>query len=132
MNAHSPYALVAPEFRFRALATLAGRAALGGSRELLLGTLLIARLVDGVTGTQALPAALRRARSSGAKSWLAALALPASSRAALARLIESTAGDDRRALSDAWDALLQLVTPALDMPSRVELRRVGVAVHALS
>src|SRR5690349_12491010 len=41
-----PYALSSPAFRFRALAVLAGRAPLGGQREVALATYLAARLAD--------------------------------------------------------------------------------------
>jgi hypothetical protein len=123
-----PYALATPEFRFRALAALAGRAALGGARELILGTLLGARLVDGVVGEHPLSATLRRARATAAKTWLSALALPASSRTTLARLAEATAADDLPALRDAWESAAALVVPTLDASARAELRRLSGAL----
>jgi hypothetical protein len=129
VDTHPPYALVAPEFRFRALAALAGRAALGGSRELLLATLLGGRLADGVVGPHPLPAAQRRTRAAAARSWLAAVAMTATARNAVGRVIESTATDDRRALGDAWDGLLALVTPYLDVAARSEVRRIALAAH---
>ena len=84
MLTHPPYALAPTEFRFRALASLAGHATLGGARELLLATLLVARLVDGVAGLYPLSPPLRRARATAAKTWLSALALPAQTRASKA------------------------------------------------
>jgi hypothetical protein len=125
-----PYALAAPEFRFRALAALAGRAPLGGARELMLGTLLGARLAEGVVGDHPLPAPLRRARATAAKTWLSALALPASTRSTLARLAEATGGDDLTALKDAWEGAAALVVATLDASSRAELRRVSNALVA--
>ena len=41
-----PYALPAPVFRFRNLATLAGRAPIGGAREVALACFVAARLVN--------------------------------------------------------------------------------------
>ena len=130
VRALPPYALDAPEFRFRALAALAGRASLGGARELVLATLLGARLVDGMIGTHPLSTPLRRLRTAGARSWLSALTLPAAARATMARLLEVTASDDRRALADAWEAVVSIAAPALDVPSRVELRRLTADVSA--
>jgi len=128
MRSLPPYALVTPEFRFRALAALAGRATLGGARELVLGLLLGARLVDGVVGDHPLAPPLRRARMSAAKTWLSSLALPSTTRATLARLAEATAIDDRRALVDIWEAVMAIVTPSLDVPSRAEMRRLSNAL----
>lgn len=130
MLTHPPYALAPTEFRFRALASLAGHAALGGARELLLATLLAARLVDGVAGTYPLSPPLRRARATAAKTWLSALALPAQTRAVFARLIDLTVQDDRRILADAWDSLTAFVAPALDLAAKTELRRLSAALTA--
>jgi hypothetical protein len=120
-----PYALITPEFRFRGLAALAGRTALGGARELIIGTLLGARLVEGVVGDHPLSTTLRRARATAAKTWLSALALPASTRSTLAKLAEATGGDDLTALKDAWEGAAALVVPTLDASSRAELRRLS-------
>lgn len=130
MLTHPPYALAPTGFRFRALAALAGHAALGGARELLLATLLVARLVDGVAGLYPLSPPLRRARAAAARTWLSALALPAQTRAVFARLIDLTVQEDRRLLADAWDSLTTFVGPALDLAARTELRRMSVALTA--
>jgi hypothetical protein len=95
---------------------------------LVLGTLLGARLVDGVVGAHPLPLSLRRTRAAAAKTWLSAVALPAAARAPIGRLIEATASDDRRALGDAWDAVSTLVAPTLDLPARTELRRLSAVL----
>jgi hypothetical protein len=128
VHAHPPYALVTPAFHFRALAALAGRATLGGARELLVGALLMARLADACTGPHPLTTPQRRARANAARAWLASLTLPAIVRAVFSRVMEATATDDRRALAEAWDGLVSLVTPSLDMSSRAELRRLALAL----
>jgi hypothetical protein len=130
MRSIPPYALAAPEFRFRALAALAGRAAIGGARELVLAVLLGARLVDGTIGDPPLAASMRRARANAARAWLAALALPPSVRSTLARLVEATAGEDRDVLRDAWEAVVALATPSLDIAARAELRRLSAGIAA--
>lgn len=121
-----PYALEPAEFRFRALAALAGQAPLGGTRELLMATLLAARLIEGTTGHYGLPTLLRRRRAAAARTWLSALALPATARASLVRVIDLTGGDDRRALADAWEHVVAMILPATDVPTRAELRRLGL------
>jgi hypothetical protein len=128
MRSLPPYALAVPEFRFRALAAVAGRASLGGARELVIGVLLGARLTDGVVGEYPLPLSIRQQRAAAARIWLGSLALPPSTRATLLRLLDATATNDRRALSEAFDALLALASPTLDGPSRNELRRVSGTV----
>jgi hypothetical protein len=130
VRSHPPFALDAPEFRFRALALSSGRASIGGGRELVLAALLGARLIDGVVGPHPLPPAHRRLRAAAARTWLSALALPASSRLIMARLVEATAMDDRRALLEAWENLAALVSPALEGAARNELRRVTIALHS--
>jgi hypothetical protein len=130
MRSLPPYALAAPEFRFRAVAALAGRAAIGGARELVLAVLLGARLVDGAVGDAPIAAPMRRVRATSARTWLAALALPPTARSTLGRLIEATAGEDRAVLRDAWDAVVTLAAPSLDVAARAELRRLSAAIAA--
>jgi hypothetical protein len=125
-----PFALSAPGFPLRSLAALASRAALGGPREILLAGMQAARMVEGAAGLHPLPEPLRKARASAARSWLAALALPSASRQAIARAIDASAGDDRVALAEAWEEVVALVTPATDLATRAELRRVSLMLSA--
>lgn len=118
-----PYALAVPRFRFRALAALAGRAPLGGSREIALAVFLLARLVDDARRRDG-DATARRTRAAAAQSWLSALALPSSVREPMARLAEATGGDldtVRRALA----AVAEVTGKLLDTPSRAELERLA-------
>ena len=121
-----PYALAAPGFQLRSLAALAARSALGGPREVLLAVMQAARMVEGAFGAHPLPESLRRSRANAARSWLAALALPNASRLTIARVIEASAGAERDALANAWEAVAALVTPGADLPARAELRRVSL------
>jgi len=125
-----PLALSVPVFPMRSLAQCAARAGLGGPRETLLGVIQAARLVDGVAGLHPLPDALRRTRAGAARSWLAALAMPVAARQAIGRTIDASAGDDRAALVDAWDAVVEVATPLLDLSARNELRRITTRLHA--
>jgi hypothetical protein len=123
-------ALAEAEFPFRALAALAGRAAIGGARELLLAALLAARMVEGVVGRAPLPAALRRPRAAAAKAWLSSLALPTTARGLVARVIDATAGDEVADLRAAWSPLVAALSPLLDQPARSELARLTSTVQA--
>ena len=128
MNAQStsfpapPYALATPAFRFRALASLASRSSLGGPREVTLATFLVARLVDDCLPDKSLPPASRAERASGARAWLANLALPAAVRAALSRLAAATGGDPG-GIAAALTSVISAVDAYLDAPSRLELER---------
>ena len=129
MNAQSssfptppPYALVTPVFRFRALASLAGRSALGGPREVTLATYLVVRLVDDCLPSKALPLAAREERAAAARAWLASVALPAAMRAALSRLAAATGGDPST-IGGPLTSVISAVDAYLDAPSRSELVR---------
>lgn len=124
-HALPPYALASTGFPLRALAALASRAALGGPREVLLAAMQAARLVEGAVGPHPLPDSLRRARANAARAWLAALALPTTSRLVIARAMESSAAADRHTLAQAWEGVVILVTPGADLAARAELRRVS-------
>jgi hypothetical protein len=117
-----PYALASPVFRFRALASLAGRSPLGGPREVTLATYLVARLVDDCRPERALPLAAREERSVDARAWLANVALPAAVRAALSRVAAATGGDPST-IGAALTSAISAVDAYLDAPSRSELAR---------
>lgn len=104
---------------------LAARANLGGPRETLLGVLQAARLALGAVEPYALPESLRKSRAAAARTWLAALTVPAPARAAISRLIDASAATDRDTLVTAWEGVIQQAAPLLDMSSRTELRRVS-------
>lgn len=127
-----PFALAAPGFPLRSLAALASRAALGGPREVLLAAMQAARMVEGAAGPHPLPESLRRARANAARAWLAALALPNASRLTIARAIEVSAGGEREALAQAWEAVVTLITPAADLGTRAELRRLSLMLAPVS
>jgi hypothetical protein len=125
----APYALSSPAFRFRALASLAGRAPLGGAREVALAAYLVARLVDDCLPEKVLPLTSRVERSAAAKGWLASMALPGPVRGTLTKLVEATAGD----LSDVSPTLATVIavtTAFLDIAARTELDRLAQHVTA--
>src|SRR3954466_13058851 len=104
-----PYALSAPVFRFRHLAALAGRAPIGGAREVALACFVAARLVSDCCDptldldeesraarlvsaccdpTLDLDEESRAARCAGAKAWLGTIAIPSPVRTPVAKLAD--------------------------------------------
>jgi len=125
----APYALEPTVFPLPALATIAGRAPLGGPREIALACFLVGRIVmDAASRTAALSAEQRNARSLGAKHWLGSAAIPTPVRSALGRLAELTASEDRGALKSALDSVMTVTANHLDSAARLELGRLAQAI----
>jgi hypothetical protein len=117
-----PYALPAPVFRFRNLATLAGRAPIGGAREVALACFVAARLVnDSCDPVLAMDADARAARCAGAKGWLGTIAIPAPVRAPVAKLAEASANGHPESMAPLVTALAKAADAFLDPPARSEL-----------
>src|SRR5437868_14759975 len=89
------FALATPHFRFRALSTFAGRAALGGDREVALACLVVARLACGMLAPNDIEAANAKSRSAAAKQWLSSLSLPSPIRIPLTHVADAVATGDR-------------------------------------
>jgi hypothetical protein len=117
-----PYALTSPTFPFRHLAVLAGRAPIGGTREVALGCFMAARLAAerGPTAPELTDEA-RQARAAAAKSWLGALTLPSAVRTPLAKCIESSARGSMAAVAREVAAIRAACASYLDAGSRAEL-----------
>lgn len=118
-------------FRFPALAAQAGRAPLGGTREVALACLMAARLA-----TDARCAALeltRRAhteRTHSARNLFASLAIPPAIRAACMRVTEATVRADTLELGAALAAVLTAARRHLDSAGVEELDRVITSLRA--
>jgi hypothetical protein len=117
-----PYALAAPVFPFRHLAGLAGRAPIGGAREVALACFVAARLASEclLDGDDA-HAPARVARSTGAKGWVGTLALPTAVKGPLQRCLESSAEGGRAAMARELATLATAAASYLDPSSRAEL-----------
>lgn len=116
-----PYSLAAPTFRFRALASLAGRAPLGGEREMALASLMAARLGEGLLLEVPLSAAARTGRAAGARVWCSTLTLPAAARIPLARVVDASENGDPAQVAEALSTFAAMAGPVLDGASRSEL-----------
>jgi hypothetical protein len=115
-------------FPFPALAALAARAPLGGAREVVMACFVSARLVRDATGPDAIPPSLRATRASGARAWLATLAVPVAQRAPFAKLIEASATDDPAAMRAALAVVMAVTAIYIDSGARSELEHLAQAL----
>jgi hypothetical protein len=125
-----PYALAVPEFRFRGLAALAGRAPLGGEREVALAVLMAARLAAGMLAPwpPPLPTAVRAKRATAARAWFASLTLQPALRMAILRVVDASAAEDPTALAGALRVLTTAAAPYLDTRAAGELRALSDSI----
>ena len=124
----APYALEPTVFPFPALAAMAGRAPLGGPREIALACFLVAHVVIDATATGRLSADQRGARAQATKHWLGSAAIPTQLRSALGRLAESTFTEDRKSMKAALDSVMTVTANHLDSAARLELGRLAQAI----
>jgi hypothetical protein len=127
--AHPPFALEPTGFRFPALAALAGRAAIGGQREVALATYLAARLAHDTLTARVLVQPVRAERANGARHWLSSLALPPAVKQPLARLVDATAGESP-AVAAALRTVIAVTASFLDSGARSELDHLATALDA--
>jgi len=125
----APYALEPAVFPLPALAAMAGRAPLGGPREIVLACLMVARIVIDATATDGvLTDEQKRGRANEAAQWLGATAIPTPVRAALIQLAEAAAGSDRGESRAALDSVMTVTANYLDPGARLELGRLAQAI----
>jgi hypothetical protein len=100
---------------------LAGRAPIGGEREMVLAALVAARLASGILKPNSLSAAARQSRAAGARVWFSTLTLPSATRAPLAKLVEATEGENSATVAETLSAFVGLAWPQLDIAARGEI-----------
>ncbi len=115
------YALICPEFRFKAVLALAGRSPIGGEREIALVCLQVARLCAGLLPPHVLPTDVMALRADHTRQWLSALAIPQGMRTVAARILEALAGSDRARVADGLADLVIAAAVQLDEASRTEM-----------
>jgi hypothetical protein len=118
------FALATPRFRFRALAAFAGRASLGGDREVAMACLVAGRLAAAMLAPYSITPSDSKARSVAAKQWLASLSVPATVRATLVNLADAVASGSRTAAAAALTVILTVAAHSMDEASASELRAV--------
>jgi hypothetical protein len=119
------FALATPHFRFRALATFAGRASLGGDREVALACLVAGRLAAGMLAPFDFPVPGAKARSAAARQWLSVLSLPPAIRTPLGQVADAVASGSPGSAAAAMERLLTVVSGNIDEASAAELRAVA-------
>ena len=124
-----PFAIQTPQFRFRALASHAGRAALGGDREVALACFAVARLGAGLLPPVMLAAGDAAARAAATRNWLASLTLASPARSAAAAAIDAIASGNRRAAAESVRDLAAAAGPQLDVASANEIRELAEELH---
>jgi hypothetical protein len=125
----APYALEPTGFPFPALAQMAGRAPLGGPREVALACLVVGRLViEATTGNGVLTEEQKAARLQGARHWLGAAAISLPVRTALGKLAEATQPGDPSAIRTALETVMTVTANHLDPAARLELGRLAQAI----
>ena len=117
-----PFALGTPTFRFRGVAAHAGRASLGGDREVALACFVAARLGAGLLPPLALMPPEAALRAAAARQWLASLSVSAQVRAAAGSVMDATAGANDVAAARALANLLLVAAPHLDEAAFSEMR----------
>src|SRR5438105_7427372 len=119
------FALEEPVFPFPALVAAAGRATLGGPREIALACLMAARMATALMQPYEIPIDDKKARAERARHWMGTLSLPVAIRAAALSVVEATGRADLDATGSGLDRLLAASASTLDQPSRDELNRLG-------
>jgi len=125
-----PYALARSTFPFPALAAQVGRAGLGGPREAVLGSLVVARLCLMLLPPYDISFEDAAARSTNAKNWLSSLTLGAGLRAILASVIDATGAINRTSAADALQKLGESASLGLDSAAREEMERLVADLRA--
>jgi hypothetical protein len=87
-----------------------------------------ARLVRDAVGSDAIPPSLRATRASGARAWLATLAVPVAQRGPIARLLDSSALDDPASMRAALAVVMAVTAIYLDPGARLELEHLAQAL----
>jgi hypothetical protein len=123
-----PYAVAPTQFRFAALAALAGRSALGGQREVALATYMAARLAHDILPDHELDPVIREERAGAAKNWLSTVTLPPQVKSALVKLVEAS-NVSRAAAAAAVRGAIAATGTHLDKAARAELDQLAAALE---
>jgi hypothetical protein len=117
-------------FRFAALASLAGRAPIGGQREVALAAYVVARLAQDAGSPRPFPAAVRESRAVAARNWLAAVNLPQTVRPLLLKLIDRTVTDSPAETGAAVRSVIAGTANFLSGAARGELTDLAEALES--
>jgi hypothetical protein len=122
------FALATPHFRFRALAAFAGRASIGGDREIAMACLVAGRLVATMLAPFRFSSSDTRTRSAAAKQWMGSLSLPAPVRAPLTQVADAVSAGNPASVATAIEKLVAVVSGKIDDASVGEMRTLATDV----
>ena len=126
------FALVTPHFRFRALVSFAGRASLGGDREVAMACLVAGRLAAGMLPPLNIAHADAKSRSAAARQWLSSLSLPPAIRTPLAQVADAVVSGNPATTAAALERMLAAVSRNIDEASAAELRALVTELSPLA
>ena len=124
----APYSLEPNAFPLPALAAVAGRAPLGGQREVAMACFVVSRLISGLSTPGASGSETGRERLQGVRHWLGSAALPTPLKQALTKAAECACEGDRNGTASALDSVMTVTANQLDPAARLELSRLMQAV----
>ena len=108
---------------------MAGRAPLGGPREVALACLLAGRIVrDALSMSGVLTEEQLQHRLTATKHWLGSAAIQAPVKTALVRVVEASFEHDRAAMRASIEQVMTVTASHLDQGARLELLRLAQAV----
>ncbi len=125
-----PYALARSNFPFPGLAAQVGRAGLGGPREAILASLVIARLCNALLPPYDISFEDAAARSAQARNWLCGLTLGVGLKNILTSIIEATAKIDHLAAAEGLEKLTGSPSAGFDSSSREEIEQLAATMRA--
>ena len=125
-----PYALSRSTFPFPGLASQVGREPLGGPREAVLASLVVARLCISLLPPYDIAFDDAAARSTQAKNWLSGLTLGVGLKNILTGIIESAGTIDHTAIAEGLERLLGSQSAGLDISAREELEKLTADMRA--
>lgn len=124
----APYSLEPISFPLPALAALAGKAPLGGQREVALACFVVGRLVASAWNGQTAGSEHGRERLQGIRHWLASATLAGPLRQALMKAAECASEGDKTGVKSALDSVMTVTANQLDPAARLELTRLTQAI----
>jgi len=125
------FTLASPRFRFRALAAFAGRASIGGDREIALACLVMGRLAAAMLPPFSISPSDTKTRSSAAKQWMASLSLPAPIRTALNHVADAVVLGNPIATSGAIERIVAAIQGRVDEAGAGELLQLAADLNPL-
>ncbi len=125
-----PYALARSNFPFPGLAAQVGRAGLGGPREAILASLVVARLCVALLPPYDISFEGAATRSAQARNWLSSLTLGVGLKNILASVIEAAGRIDHGAVAEALEKLVGSPSAGFDGASREEIEKLVVRMRS--